>query len=262
MHISSFPHHGCSPYPHRPFYRHPLLTVCGVPSCSSSSSILNTHPYLFPIPSGLARPKSKTLYFCTSVPLPLSLILCQFYPTKREAVALSVHLCLSISNCTAFSSAPWLLTHTHTNTLTLTRLSPLNPPLLERHLTHCLARSFPSRLTRRSPRLDSRLVLSSLSQQPRCSVVGQSSLAHQHCHLGLFLVVSLKRKGATHTPRQQRTHSGEVVAAYISEPSSSRPTAQSWNPPPVLQYLLDSSPELETVGIILHHLHYFIAACP
>ncbi|KAK1449693.1 hypothetical protein CMEL01_07029, partial [Colletotrichum melonis] len=117
----------------------------------------------------------------------------------------------------------------------------LNPPLLERHLTHCLARSFPSRLTRRSPRLDLRLVLSSLSQLPRCSVAGQSSLAHQHCHLGLFLVISLKRKGATHTLRQQRTHSGEVVAAYISELSSSRPTAQSWNPPPVLQHLLDSS---------------------
>ncbi|KAI3548532.1 hypothetical protein CSPX01_02961, partial [Colletotrichum filicis] len=149
------------------------------------------------------------------------------------------------------------LSHTHTLTLTLTRLSPLNPPLLERHLTHCLARSFPSRLTRRSPRLDLRLVLSSLSQLPRCSVVGQSSLAHQHCHLGLFFVISLKRKGATHTLRQQRTHSGEVVAAYISELSSSRPTAQSWNPPPVLQHLLDSSPELETVGIILRHLLYF-----
>ncbi|KXH34081.1 hypothetical protein CSAL01_04424 [Colletotrichum salicis] len=52
---------------------------------------------------------------------------------------------------------------------------------------------------------------------------------------------------------------GEVVAAYIPE-LSSRPTAQPWNPPPVLQHLIDTSPDRETVGIILHNLLYFSTA--
>ncbi|KAK1541686.1 hypothetical protein CPAR01_05073, partial [Colletotrichum paranaense] len=97
----------------------------------------------------------------------------------------------------------------------------LNPPLLERHLTHCLARSFPSRLTRRSPRLDLRLVLSSLSQLPRCSVAGQSSLAHQHCHLGLFLVISLKRKEKVR--RIHYDNNGRIAAKWLPPTSRSSP---------------------------------------
>ncbi|KAK1638213.1 hypothetical protein BDP81DRAFT_203919 [Colletotrichum phormii] len=102
---------------------------------------------------------------------------------KREAVALS-----SLSSPSPIAllspSASWLHTRLHASPL-------LTSPLLERHLTHCLARSFPSRLTRRSPGLDSQLVLSSLSHNS-LGVVYDSPLAHEHCHLGLFLVVSVK----------------------------------------------------------------------